>query len=101
HESSNKTPHSVFGDVTPTGPLSPSSCRLLKEFALRYGVGELYRRLVHLKYMAEHFESEAWYIKHVTDLLENVMSLVTRTPEIYVKEEVSLTMFRKKVTMLL
>ncbi|XP_031557070.1 uncharacterized protein LOC116293750 [Actinia tenebrosa] len=87
-ESLNKcSSHSVFGDAIPTSPLSPASCRLLKEFGLRYGVGELYRRLIYLQYLVNHFECEVWYIKHVTNLLEIVMGLVTNTPEIYVKEE--------------
>ncbi|XP_038045457.1 uncharacterized protein LOC119720025 isoform X2 [Patiria miniata] len=45
--------------------LTSTSRRLLKEFGLRYGVGELYRRIVFLEYIAtdDHFEYEVWYME--------------------------------------
>ncbi|XP_022096582.1 uncharacterized protein LOC110982475 isoform X2 [Acanthaster planci] len=47
--------------------LRSTSRRLLKEFGLRYGVGELYRRIVFLEYLAsnDHFESEVWYMEMI------------------------------------
>ena len=53
HESLKSGIHTRFGDVVPAAPLSPLSCRLLKEFSRRYGVGVLYCRIVYLYYFAE------------------------------------------------
>ncbi|XP_077992678.1 uncharacterized protein LOC144446730 [Glandiceps talaboti] len=57
-------------------PLSSSSRRLLKEFGLRYGVGELYRKAVYLEYLARNFENEVGLIKHITKTLDRIFHLV-------------------------
>ncbi|XP_064631062.1 uncharacterized protein LOC135489584 isoform X2 [Lineus longissimus] len=49
----------------PRTPLSSASRRLLKEFGLRYGVGEMYRKLVYLEYLTENFMNEPWFTQHI------------------------------------
>ncbi|XP_072042016.1 uncharacterized protein [Amphiura filiformis] len=58
--------------------LSSASRRLLKEFGLRFGVGELYRRIAYLVYLAEkdNFESEGLYVEHVCKQLAGLRDLL-------------------------
>ncbi|XP_064600871.1 uncharacterized protein LOC135467040 [Liolophura sinensis] len=58
---------------TPASSLSSASVRLLREFGLRYGVGEQYRKFIYLHYLAQHFDATVWYIQHVTMTLKNIM----------------------------
>lgn len=68
----------VHSGRTPSSPLSPTAHRLLTEFGLRYGVGELYRRIVYLDYLAKHFDYEMWYIRHCTEELRTIRVLLPR-----------------------
>ena len=52
-ESKHKELHPVHGGVTPTAPLSPTACKLLKEFELRYGIGLLFCKICYLEYLAK------------------------------------------------
>ena len=53
-ESKSKITHPVHGGVALTAPLSSKSLRLLKEFRLRYGVGEVFCKLSYLTYLVEY-----------------------------------------------
>ncbi|KAH3717045.1 uncharacterized protein LOC127856367 [Dreissena polymorpha] len=57
----------------PTSNLSTASGRLLMEFSLRYGVGEQYRKIVYLNYLALNFDPTVWFLYHVTSSLTAVM----------------------------
>lgn len=76
----------------PTSPLSSASVRLLKEFGMRYGVGEQYRKIVYLNYLSLNFDPTVWFIHHVTSSLTSVMeSMPTkRSCLIITKEEFSI-----------
>jgi len=41
-------------------------------------------------FVHSHFECELWIIQHVAVLLEEIMNLLPKTPEKYVKEEVGI-----------
>ncbi|XP_019857507.1 PREDICTED: uncharacterized protein LOC109585810 isoform X2 [Amphimedon queenslandica] len=68
----------VHGGRTPSSQLSDTAQRLLTEFGLRYGIGELYQRIVYLDYLAKHFDYEIWYISHCTDELRAIRNLIPR-----------------------
>ncbi|XP_013389840.1 uncharacterized protein LOC106158433 isoform X3 [Lingula anatina] len=70
-------------------PYSATSARILTEFGLRYGVGELYRRIVYLQYLAENLESEPWFVEHTTCVLCNIRDMLpqNRGRVIMVKQE--------------
>lgn len=76
----------------PTSPLSSASLRLLKEFGLRYGVGEQYRKIVYLNYLTLNFDPTMWFVHHVISSLASVMeSMPTkRSSLVIVKEEYSM-----------
>ncbi|XP_006813160.1 uncharacterized protein LOC102804431 [Saccoglossus kowalevskii] len=57
-------------------PLSSSSRRLLKEFGQRYGVGELYMKIVYLEYLANNFENEVGVIRHITKTVDKVFNVL-------------------------
>ncbi|CAC5426718.1 unnamed protein product [Mytilus coruscus] len=76
-------------DNTQTTLLSSASIRLLKEFGLRYGVGELYRRIVYLRYLVANFDPSVWLIQHcifgvifVLEILPNREDMVRKELEI-------------------
>ncbi|XP_063433577.1 uncharacterized protein LOC134715366 [Mytilus trossulus] len=76
-------------DNTQTTLLSSASIRLLKEFGLRYGVGELYRRIVYLRYLVSNFDPSVWLIQHcifgvifVLEILPNREDMVRKELEI-------------------
>ncbi|KAK3587513.1 hypothetical protein CHS0354_003655 [Potamilus streckersoni] len=75
-----------------TLPLSSASVRLLREFGLRYGVGEQYRRIVYLHYQALNFDPTVWFIQHITFCLTALMDTfpTQRSYLIMVKQEFSL-----------
>jgi hypothetical protein len=77
-ESRTERKEPVHAGKTPSSPLSPTAQRLLNEFGLRYGVGELYRKIVYLDYLARHFDYEIWYIRHCTEELRAIRDLLPR-----------------------
>ncbi|XP_022781591.1 uncharacterized protein LOC111322703 isoform X2 [Stylophora pistillata] len=88
YESKPKELHPVYHGAVPIRPLSSLSCQLLKEFSLRYGVGVLFCKLSYLEYFVKYFESNIWYIEHITESLRDVMNLIlSGCQEIFVEEE--------------
>ncbi|XP_071948588.1 uncharacterized protein [Antedon mediterranea] len=69
--------------------LSSSSRRLLKEFGLRYGVGDVYRKAVYLEYLANNLEIEVWYLNHMTHVVGIVVEMISqiRTRMLIVRKE--------------
>ena len=57
--------------------------------------GELYRRVVYLEYLSEHFENEVWFIQHANNVLLGVLEMlpINRFKVIMVQEEVSRQQF--------
>ncbi|KAL4232186.1 hypothetical protein ACF0H5_009761 [Mactra antiquata] len=76
----------------PTSSLSSASVRLLKEFGLRYGVGEQYRKIVYLNYLSLNFDPTVWFTHHVMSSLTLVMDCMPtkRSCLMIVKEEYSI-----------
>ncbi|KAJ8025614.1 hypothetical protein HOLleu_33216 [Holothuria leucospilota] len=62
--------------------LHSSSRRLLKEFALRYGVSDVYQRLVFLEFLSEeeNFELERGFLR-------TVLQSITRTRDLIIRED--------------
>jgi hypothetical protein len=87
-----KKHHIILKDLAPSRPLSVNATRLLHEFGLRFGVGEMYRRLMYLDYLARHFENDIWYVRHTTAILSSVQELLPVDQEkmVITKHEVCL-----------
>lgn len=56
--------------------LSSASVRLLKEFGLRYGIGEQYRRILYLEQLSADFSPCLWYLRHVLCVLNSVLDML-------------------------
>ncbi|XP_046543355.1 uncharacterized protein LOC124253592 [Haliotis rubra] len=55
--------------------LSSASMRLLREFALRYGIGEQYRRVLYLRHLIEIFSPCVWFLQHMTSVVASVRDM--------------------------
>ena len=61
-------------------PLSPTASRLLREYGLRFGVGELFRRIVYVEFLSQNMEHEVWYCRHLTSALLSILDLLPAKP---------------------
>ncbi|KAK3094552.1 hypothetical protein FSP39_003275 [Pinctada imbricata] len=68
----------------PTSLLASASVRLLREFGLRYGIGEVYRKLVYLHYLTTHFEVTVWFIQHTCSVLASFIDMLPKSGIKYV-----------------
>ncbi|KAK7477508.1 hypothetical protein BaRGS_00031272, partial [Batillaria attramentaria] len=59
-----------------TSFLSSASIRLLKEFGLRYGVGEQFRRILYLEQMSLEFSPCLWYLRHILGVLNSISDML-------------------------
>ncbi|XP_062622381.1 uncharacterized protein LOC134283874 [Saccostrea cucullata] len=87
-----ESPYRVEGDLLAPGLsclLSSASVRLLREFGLRYGIRDVYRKLVYLQYLTGHFVPSAWFIQHACSTLSSVLDLLPASgaSNILLKEE--------------
>ncbi|KAL8607103.1 hypothetical protein ACOMHN_008689 [Nucella lapillus] len=57
-------------------PLSTASIRLLKEFGLRYGVGEQYRRVLYLDQITQDFSPSLCYLRHLLSVVNAIADLL-------------------------
>ncbi|XP_076460289.1 uncharacterized protein LOC143293368 [Babylonia areolata] len=57
-------------------PLSTASIRLLREFGLRYGVGEVYRRVLYLDQLTQDFSPSLTYLRHLLAVLTATADLM-------------------------
>ena len=64
----------------PGVPLLPTARRLLKEFALRFGVGELFCRIAYLRLLSQNMEHDVWFCRHVSVSLLAVLELLPVKP---------------------
>ncbi|XP_067656860.1 uncharacterized protein [Haliotis asinina] len=55
--------------------LSSASTRLLREFGLRYGIGEQYRRVLYLRHLIEIFSPSVWFLQHMTSVVSSVRDM--------------------------
>ncbi|ESO96804.1 hypothetical protein LOTGIDRAFT_231644 [Lottia gigantea] len=71
------------------GLLSSASLRLLREFGLRYGIGEQYRRIVYIKYLTEKLSFNVWYLHHIVTVLSTIYEVLphNRGTLVMVREE--------------
>ncbi|XP_035672606.1 uncharacterized protein LOC118413362 isoform X1 [Branchiostoma floridae] len=78
YEEACKEDLSSSGSDKPQSILSSTSKRLLQEFSLRYGVGELYSRIVYLEHLTNNLEQswDTWYIQHVTESLSKIREIL-------------------------
>ncbi|XP_071485405.1 uncharacterized protein [Diadema antillarum] len=76
-------------------PLLSSSRRLLREFSLHYGVGEIYRRITYLEYLVstEMFEGVDWYLRHLSQTLRGIQ-------DVFTKHQARVTLVRTEYEML-
>lgn len=76
-----ESPYRLEGELSapgPTTPLSSASLRLLKEFGLRYGIRELYRKIVYLYYLSKNFDPTIWFMKHTCAVLTCVLEALPK-----------------------
>eukprot|EP00058_Branchiostoma_floridae_P022556 XP_002608046.1 hypothetical protein BRAFLDRAFT_74995 [Branchiostoma floridae] len=78
YEEACKEDLSSSGSDKPQSILSSTSKRLLQEFSLRYGVGELYSRIIYLEHLTNNLEQswDTWYIQHVTESLSKIREIL-------------------------
>ncbi|XP_052770741.1 uncharacterized protein LOC128210431 [Mya arenaria] len=84
----------------PTSPLSIASVRLLKEFGLRYGVGDQYCKIVYLHYLALNFDPTVWFIHHISQSLTVVMETMPRDRSCLVIIQEEFTMLKESLNLL-
>lgn len=63
-------------DEAQKSTLSSASIRLLREFGLRYGVGELFRRVQYLNQVTTDFSPTVWHVRHVLSILSGISELM-------------------------
>ncbi|XP_025095447.1 uncharacterized protein LOC112564677 isoform X4 [Pomacea canaliculata] len=72
--------------------LSSASVRLLREFGLRYGVGEMYRRICHFEVAVKDFLPSLGYLRQLLSLLKSITDMfpVNRNKLLIVKRELEI-----------
>ncbi|OWF55100.1 uncharacterized protein LOC110465006 [Mizuhopecten yessoensis] len=91
-----ESPYRLEGELHapgPTSPLSSASIRLLKEFGLRYGIRELYRKIVYLLYLSKNFDPTVWFMQHTCAVLTCLMDSIP-------KNDAQLVLVKKEHTLL-
>ncbi|ELT92064.1 hypothetical protein CAPTEDRAFT_228488 [Capitella teleta] len=78
-------------------PVSSASTRLLREYALRYGIGDVYHKVVHLEYLSEHFENEVWFICHTSNLVSSILDFLPENLNKAVMVQKELSILTKSV----
>ncbi|XP_060066524.1 uncharacterized protein LOC132546822 [Ylistrum balloti] len=76
-----ESPYRLEGELSapgPTSPLSSASLRLLKEFGLRYGIRDLYRKIVYLYYLSKNFDPTVWFMQHTSAVLTSVFEVLPK-----------------------
>uniref|UniRef100_A0A2C9KBQ9 Uncharacterized protein n=1 Tax=Biomphalaria glabrata TaxID=6526 RepID=A0A2C9KBQ9_BIOGL len=73
-------------------PLSSASSRLLLEFALRYGIGELYRKVILLHCLTSDFTPSIGYLTYINNLMTSILQMLPANKSllIMVKKEFNL-----------
>ncbi|KAI8512555.1 hypothetical protein Bbelb_091940 [Branchiostoma belcheri] len=102
YEEACKEDLSSSGEDKPQSILSSTSKRLLKEFSLRYGVGELFSRIVYLEHLTNNLEQswDTWYIQHVTESLSKIMEILPVHAGTMVTVKQELTVLENSVMLL-
>ncbi|XP_019626474.1 PREDICTED: uncharacterized protein LOC109471564 [Branchiostoma belcheri] len=102
YEEACKEDLSSSGEDKPQSILSSTSKRLLKEFSLRYGVGELFTRIVYLEHLTNNLEQswDTWYIQHVTESLSKIMEILPVHAGTMVTVKQELTVLENSVMLL-
>ncbi|CAH1257972.1 Hypp1933 [Branchiostoma lanceolatum] len=102
YEEACKEDLSSSGSDKPQSILSSTSKRLLKEFSLRYGVGELFSRIVYLEHLTNNLEQswDTWYIQHVTESLSKIMEILPVHAGTMVTVKQELTVLENSVMLL-
>lgn len=70
-----------------TSILTAVSQKLLKEFGLRYGVGELFRKVTILEKMIKHLDYTDWYLISLNNVLMQTMEYVEENYRLLVRKE--------------
>ncbi|GFS04807.1 hypothetical protein ElyMa_002920600 [Elysia marginata] len=70
-------------------PLSSASCRLLLEFGLRYGIGEMFRKTVLLQNLISEFSPTVGYVTYVNNLVLSIKCMLpsNKAVVVMVKQE--------------
>ncbi|GFN91005.1 hypothetical protein PoB_001751100, partial [Plakobranchus ocellatus] len=70
-------------------PLSSASCRLLLEFGLRYGIGEMFRKTLLLQNLISEFSPTVGYLTYVNNLVLSIKCMLpsNKAAVVMVKQE--------------
>ncbi|XP_074642407.1 uncharacterized protein LOC141899782 isoform X2 [Tubulanus polymorphus] len=78
--------------IKPTYPQSSATKRLLKEFGLRYGVCDMFQKVIYLQYLTENFEHYPWFVNHVSTIIDEISLMLPASQQniVMVKKELEI-----------